>query len=72
MSESKKSFHVRINYKSGNSVEAWFDELDIKHKDGVVHSVSYTTSAGKYKPLFLGISDIESIHQLDWVDTNDG
>jgi hypothetical protein len=59
-------FLVRVNYKSGTSMEMWCEEFNAKHNSGVLTSLSYTTIAGDTaKPLFFGnLESVESVYQL--------
>lgn len=70
MSEAKtntsKQIHlIRLNYRSGNSFEVWCEDFSIKHNNGKLTSVTYTSSSEGPRALLLGIQDIESILQID-------
>lgn len=62
MSSKEIEYLVRINYKSGNSVELWFAEFSISSS-----RVSWKTSSrynGETCVLLLGFEEIESVIQL--------
>lgn len=68
------SFLVRINYKSGKSIEAWFDTFEVNRLDnGDVAGIKWKLSAHQVsdEPIIsiinIGINNIESIVQLDAV-----
>lgn len=66
------SFLVQINYKSGQSIKAWFDKFDVKHQGGDLTSLSWTVSGGNNERiLFIGMDNIESIVQLKFKDRNE-
>ena len=56
---------IRINYKSGHSEEIWvlsfeIDNFNIESK----RSMKWKTFSDEYYPMFVGITDIESIFQI--------
>lgn len=62
---------VRINYKSGKSIEAWFDTFEVNRLDnGDVAGIKWKLSAHQVsdEPIIsiinIGINNIESIVQL--------
>lgn len=60
------SFLLQINYKSGNSIKAWFDKFDIKKTGGDITSMEWVETKGQgVRVIFIGIDDIESIFQLE-------
>ncbi len=56
---------VRINYVSGNSIEAWFYQFDI---DFSSNRKATWVVAGPTVPLFINVSEIESIWCIDSVE----
>lgn len=64
MSEVKNQFLVRINYKSGASFEAYYDEFEVKHDKGEVVAVTWKLSNSQQNIIFMGTNDIESVVQL--------
>ena len=60
------SFYLRINYKSGKSIEGWFDKFKTKQSAGELNSVEWKESGDeKLRVVYMGISEIESIEQLN-------
>jgi hypothetical protein len=57
---------VQINYKSGTSMQLWCTEFKVKHTNGVLSSVEYTTVGKGVRPIYLGnIESIESVFQIE-------
>lgn len=62
-------FLIKINYKSGNSVVGWFTEFQIKSAGAGATSISWTSwSSDSGKPIYLNVSDIESVEQITAVE----
>jgi hypothetical protein len=67
--ETNVMYKVRISYKSGYVIEAWFDKMNIKSAGGAITSVEWKVSASEnMKILHLGLDEIESIIQIDVKD----
>ena len=56
-------FKVQINYKSGISVISDFRKFDGETKGTEVVSLDWLADGGR--PIFINISEIESIYQLE-------
>lgn len=58
-------FLIRINYKSGHSIEAWFESFKWQ-KTGTSEKLNWKLSSQdpEYDILKIGVDDIESIQQL--------
>jgi hypothetical protein len=56
-------FVIQINYKSGISVVGNYRKFDGDTKGNDVTSLKWV-SDGSGRPIFMNISEIESIHQL--------
>lgn len=64
---SRPRYHIRVLYKSGNSVEFHCDELRVVG-DGEGGIQKATWTAADPKPLVIGIEHIEAIYQLNLND----
>lgn len=70
--ETNVVYKVRISYKSGYVIEAWFDKMNIKSREGAIISVEWKVSASEnMKILHLGLDEIESIIQIDVKDKSE-
>lgn len=59
---------IRIAYNSGNIIEAWFYEFEF---NGANRKATWDT-ASLANPLFINLSEIESIWQIDSVELAEG
>lgn len=57
---------IKINYKSGNSEQFWASKFNIETRDGAVIKAEWEGVEGP-APIFINISAIESIYQLEYV-----
>lgn len=57
---------IKINYKSGTSETYWFKKFDAKYEGGSITSLTWESANGAIGPIFIGISNIESVYQLDY------
>lgn len=58
-----KVYKVQVNYKSGKSMEAWFEKFKVSTTGGEISIIESTVCADG--PLFFGICNIESIWLLE-------
>ena len=69
MTDVKKTkvFLVQINYKSGVSVQAWFEKFDMKHNLGKIVEIDYLTAYEHFpRPIVLGeLQSIDSVWILE-------
>lgn len=66
-SEQKTKFKVRINYKSGHSVDFWVYKFTC-NRDG---SIEWTSIDPRFRPVDMGVEHIESIWQVDAIIPED-
>lgn len=57
---------VKINYKSGISEAYWFKKFDATYDGGSITSLTWESANGVNGPIFIGVSNIESVYQLDY------
>ena len=55
---------VQINYKSGNNIKMWFHEFEYVASNGEVEETKWKVSNEFSRPLFMNISEIESVYQI--------
>lgn len=57
----KTIYKVKINYKSGQSLTAWFDEISVRKINGGIAKVEWTSATKNFAILFIGVDNIESV-----------
>jgi len=65
LTDDEVEYRVRINYKSGTSVDAWYNKFKLKIFNG---SLSLTTESADdvmFIPIHLNMDEIESIWMVD-------
>ena len=60
----RPQFKIRINYKSGNFIEAWFWKFITKAELGG-RTYEWVNVQGN-NPLYFNIAEIESVWQIDF------
>lgn len=69
---TQKRSLVQINYKSGTSVEQWFDKFKINYRyQGEIESIKWVGSDEAVYPLYLGVDQVESVWVLKTEEVTD-
>ncbi len=58
-------FEIQINYKSGISVVGDYRKFDVDTKGNEVTSLKWIAYNSGSRPIFMNISEIESIYQIN-------
>ena len=57
-------YKIRLRYKSGHRITAWYNKFAIKMDNGVINNLTWNQAAGVRTQIQFNISQIESVEQI--------
>lgn len=57
-------YKIRLRYKSGHRITAWYNKFEIKMDNGTINYLSWNQAAGVRTQLQFNTSQIESVEQI--------
>lgn len=57
-------YKIRLRYKSGHRITAWFNKFDIRLDNGSISHLTWNQAVGVRKQLQFNVSQIESVEMI--------